>query len=657
MKKERKLLFVMLPMLALTIASCGNKNNNSTSGNNTSTKSSEAPSETYTFEQKEDTYGLIPERVRNANCDIDFLVYIEGQNGTIEDIGNYSPDPNSTPKRKYSPEDVTSIEMARWFGAAQAFKEFAPNVRVNLIYCSIDDYNDYLKTYKDTHGHVPQLLWATDHVGELLNSGFNTDLSVYADSEYYQSYNEYFMSRFNYGGFQAGFPIAAEPWGVFVNTDSLERYFVLNEPVVDPVTGECSDEYKDWVDNFTWDNFMDAVAKTTTPDHAGLSQLVEYFMSYSIASINESYIKTGRIDLTSDEVRPVIEKLLKYENKLASNEGTDDSYCVWRYPDFSSRQEAVDVFANAKTWLGTQNFVEDKYATFYAEAPWALTTLSSYMQTHNLSTRIDFLPYPKVDENADPFTGIAVEGLTVGNQCPVGTDGLEHCYSANSKLETDVAAYFAMFMACDARSIESMSKVKYVFGEGDARKTYTGQLSLPLVKKGFRFSWQDNPELNANDPSAAYADNFDYNLKLWFDLYKTYLTSGTEAKVNEKLSNVMYGLTKMIDSIYGNKVTCLNFWNEPVRIPNETGTGVEDIFRPWQARYTYYNEQETSYAVSQPTYVSKILEKLPEIEAKINDNSDGAWGYLQENVDMYYGYDSQGNSIYDVLNKTFRDYN
>ena len=300
MKKENKLAVLMIPLFALTISSCGNKQN-STEKNSEKASVPQSEEEVYSFEQQVDEFNLLPDDVKNADCEIDFLVYIEGQNGAISDIGNYSADPNSVPKRKYHPEDVTSIEMARWFGAAAAFKELVPNVKINLIYAPITGdftYNDALKSYKESKGHLPQLLWSVDHVGELLNSGYNTDLSKYADSEYYQSYNDYFMSRFNYGGFQAGLPIAAEPWGVFVNTDALEKYYVLNEPVVDEVTGECSDEYKDWVDNFTWDNFMSAVERTTTADHAGLSRVVEFLLSYSVSSthsyklILKNYLKT-----------------------------------------------------------------------------------------------------------------------------------------------------------------------------------------------------------------------------------------------------------------------------------------------------------------------------------------------------------------------------
>ena len=44
---------------------------------------------------------------------------------------------------------------------------------------------------------------------------------------HYDSYNEFFMTRFNFGGFQAAIPLQVQPWGIFVNTGDLEKYYVV----------------------------------------------------------------------------------------------------------------------------------------------------------------------------------------------------------------------------------------------------------------------------------------------------------------------------------------------------------------------------------------------------------------------------------------------
>ena len=674
MKNRSSLLLALLPILAITIASCGQKPTEqpteqpsveqpSTSVDKPSTSVDQPTSEEDIsfpeISQEIDHTDLIPPEVLNADVDIDFVVYIEGQNGRIPDIGNYSNDPTDT-SRKYHPKDITSIEMAKYFGAAAAFKVLAPKVRINLQYCSIADYPELIREYNNQKGHLPQLMWGTDHVVEMLGIGYNHDVSEYSGSEYYEQYNEYFMSRFNFGGFQAGLPIAAEPWGVFVNLNNLEEYKIVSDTVAD---GECTDEYKEWVDNFTWANFVDAARKSTTDTHAGLSRVVEYFTSYSVESINASFIKDGTVDLSSEEVLSTIQKLLEYEQELSK-------YCVYQYNDvsFGSNLIAKDYYTNAAAWRGVENFVKDQYHTFYAEAPWSLTTISQYVNGHNekaekdstivpLDTKVDFLPYPKVDEDSNAYTGIAVEGLTVGNLCPVGEkDALPHCYSKNARLEMEVAAYFAMFMGLDPRSIESQANVKYVFDGTD----YTGHLSLPLTKRNIKFEWQETGEIEDKlpDPAKDFDDNWQYQLALWLDVYDLYLTNDEPADVNY-FSNITYGLVQMLDSIYmldgigDDYVTCLNYWNEPVNIPD--GGDIKDIFDRWQGRFTRFRNEETNDGVLGTSgYVAAVLANLADVQTEINDNSATAWSFLQECVDTYY-FDEYYNSMYDVLDKSYRN--
>ncbi|MBQ4060932.1 MAG: extracellular solute-binding protein [Bacilli bacterium] len=670
MKNKNAFLMMVLTALSISISGCNqtptqqpssfdNPSSEEVSSDSSSLWVSDDLSDYPSISQEIDHTKLIPEDVKNADVSIDFLVYIDGQNGRIPDIGNYSNDPNDT-TRKFHPKDVTSLGMAKHFGAASAFKNLCPNVKINLQYCTISDYNELIREYANQKGHLPHLMWGTDHVVEMLGVGYNHDLSEYSDSEYYEQYNEYFMSRFNFGGFQAGLPIAAEPWGVFVNMNDLEEYKIVSDTIAD---GECTNEYKEWVDNFTWENFVDAARKSNTDTHAGLSKPVEYFTSYSMESINASFIKDGTVDLSSEEVRSTIQRLLEYENEISQ-------YCVYQYNEnsFGWWPTPKDYFVNADNWKRIENFCKDQYHTFYPEDPWNLTNIASYIDAHNekaatdstmvpLDLRVDFLPYPKVDEDSNAYTGIAVEGLTVGNLCPIGEkDGLPHCYSKDARLEMKVAAYFAMFMGLDPRSIESQAKVKYIM-DG---KEYTGHLSLPLTKRNSKFEWQENGEIDdvMPDPAINYDDNWQYQLSLWFDVYDLYVTNDEPADV-EYFSNVTYGLVQMLDSMYmldgigDDYVTCLNYWNEPVNIPY--GGDVKDIFDRWQGRFFRFQNEETGDGVlGTPGYVAAVLANLDDMEKEINENSAMAWTFLQECVDTYY-YDENFNSLYDVLDKSYRN--
>ena len=177
---------------------------------------------------------------------------------------------------------------------------------------------------------------------------------------------------------------------------------------------------------------------------------------------------------------------------------------------------------------------------------------------------------------------------------------------------------------------------------------YTGDITLPLVKKGFRYSWQDNPDLNANDPAQAFADNWQYQLSLYLKLYNAYITDWKEPDV-VNFTNITYGLTSMLDSIYGERVTALNYATEPRNVfENHVA---RDIFEKWDKRHTYFIDPDTlSGFLGSSNYVDTILARLPEIEDDINTNAEMVWYDLQDNVDMYYGY-----GIYDILDRLYRN--
>ena len=180
------LKLALFPLLAITIAGCTgtSESANPVGPSNSADGPTEEVSSSYedqiSWSQDIEELKLIPERVLNAQVEIDFLVYIEGQRDRLPDIGNYcwdKTDPQYSAYR-YHPEDVTSIEMARYFGAAQAFKKLAPGVKINLQFCSISDYGSMIQDYRDAKGLLPQLLWGTDHVFEMLCVCYNHDLSI-----------------------------------------------------------------------------------------------------------------------------------------------------------------------------------------------------------------------------------------------------------------------------------------------------------------------------------------------------------------------------------------------------------------------------------------------------------------------------------------------
>jgi hypothetical protein len=99
----------------------------------------------------------------------------------------------------------------------------------------------------------------------------------------------------------------------------------------------------------------------------------------------------------------------------------------------------------------------------------------------------------------------------------------------------------------------------------------------------------------------------------------------------------------MLDGMGDDYVTCLNFWNEPVNIPD--GGDIKDIFDRWQRRFTDFANPETNDGVlGTPGYVAAVLANLADMENEINENSATAWSFLQECVDTYY-FDEEGNAV------------
>ena len=670
MKNSKLLNLVLLPLLALTITSCGGdisaSVSNSTPASDELSESVESSYSEREWSQEDDEYDLIPQHVLDAELEIDMLIAIDGQRDRLPDIGNTcwdETDPEYDSYR-YHEKDIYHQEMLRHVGAASAFKKLAPGVKINLQFCQIANYNAMIQDYRDAKGHLPHIMHGTDHVVEYLGIGYCHDLSAYDNSEYYNMYNDYFMGRFNFGGFQAGIPYQVDPWGVFVKMDSLEDFSIVTD-TIDNDIGECTDEYKEWVDNFTWENFADAVKKSNNETHAGLSRMKEWFLSYSLPTINDQFVSQGDVDLTSEEIVGTLKNLLEYENELSQ-------YCVYNYGVDSFGAEgslvAKPQFPNAAYWNAAKNFVDDQYATFQAENPWALAYYSQYVNAHNeqvkndvtgtmkpLNPNIDFVPYPKVDDDSQAYTGIAVEGLLVGNQCPVGEDGREHCFSAQSKLEMEVAAYYAMFIGVDPRSIKSRSEAQSFYNG----LLYTGEVGFPLTKRGAKFKWQEDDEYaHLEDPAENYDDNWQYQLALWFAVNNLYVTNDKPADV-VNFSNIPYGLVKMLDSMYlldgvgDDYVTCINYWNEPVNIPD--GDGIKDIFDLWQARFWEFANEETNDGVlGTSSYVSNVLNQLAVMEEDINSTSAIAWSFLQESVDNYY-FDENFQSLYNVLDRTERN--
>ena len=577
--KHKKILLptMMLTLtLALTLTGCGNKNGK---------------------REGEDKLKLIPENVLNWSGEIDCLVYIEGQDGQYKDIGS----------GKFTTEDLKDATQARFIIAAEEFNKLAPNIKINMQWCSINNYGNEIIKYFSEKGHYPHILHSVDHVNEVIQQGFAVDLSTYKDTEYYQSYDPSILAEFNFGGFQGAVPYMIFPMGVFVNTGLLDTKYIQYEEDVLGIDSSGEVDFSKW----TFENFVDVCKRTTdfANSIAGLSHMSQDFISYAVPSINQNYLLNSEVRLNT----PLVQNLIDLEAELAK-------YTAYECPSGNIRGGMT----NIASWSGHTDFIEEDKFVFNADMPWYIGLLSTLATNKGKEDKFDYLPWPRADEDTDLFDGMIAEGLTVGNQCPI-VNGVEQC-TADERAAQDAAAYFAMFLTADPRSIDARATVDWYLPLESGDELMHGVLDLPMSKKNFRFSFESDDE--------EYI--FYEQLKQWFNCYSTwwYKEEGEEPDVYE-YSNMKPGIKKMFEIFYDDKDNGrhrLNYYGVPDNLPSETG-GVIDVMEHWYGRYSYNSLVVTNGV----PWASTVKAALSTMETEVNTRIDQVYAYFQEMVDQYYG--------------------
>ena len=534
-----------------------------------------------------DELDVLPENVLNYSGDIDCYIYVEGQQGTMLDVGH----------KNYEAKDLWDAYFARFYAAAKEFNKFVPNAKINIYYTSIGTYNTDIANYNLQKGHLPHIMHATDHVNEMIARGYATDLSIYKDSPYYKVFDESIMKEFNFGGFQGAIPYMIYPMGIFVNTAILENTYI---------------EYdEDYVANFTMEKFYDDMAATTNNETAGISQPVEWLLSISAPSVYKSFVYDREVKLDD----PLINELLEYEATIVNYSAYEPTGSEWK----PKSAYAVN------SWETTDNFVNDEVFTFSAEMPWNVGLVSNAATEAGKEEQFDLLPYPKANEDTETHIGMLAEGLTIGNQCPIQQG---EC-SQESMDARDAAAYFAMFMNADPRAIKAKAEIQYT----DAKKVnvYTGILDLPMVKRNYYYEWETGEDSEDNVKEEI----FSYQLTLYLNNYKTYWTKESENDTPdvENYTNIKPGFKEVLRILYDEPENRVNFYGRPDDIPEGGTGGVKGILDDWSGRM--FGDGTT--LVTSSTWTGWVVSKLSSWERAINQNTQIAYDYLQEQIDNYYG--------------------
>ena len=564
MKNYIKLLAI--PFMALTLLS-GCRNNNQMS-----------------HSAQVDEFGVLPENVINYNGDIDIFIYIEGQEGAMMDIGH----------KDYDPMDLWDAYMARFYAAAKEFNKYAPNVKFNLYYSSIADYNAKVNNYNIQNGHLPHIMHPVNSMPVEVSLGLATDLSIYKDTSYYKVFDESIMAQYNYGGFQVAVPYMIYPMGMFVNTKILEDQYI--------------DYNEEFINNLTMEEFYEVLAQVTNDQNAGIDVPYDGILSMSAPTVYKSYVNDKQVDLTSPEI-----------NELLALEATALNYTAYKVNDGGTGWIKKDNYA-VYAWEGTKNFINDELYAFTASAPWSMAIFSKTAVAAEKDDQFDLMPYPRVSIDDEQTIGMMAGGLVIGNQCPIQNG---EC-SEQRQLERDVAAYFTMFMNADPRAIKAKAEVQYT--DSNRQDVYTGILDMPMVKRDYYYEWEN---------SDVKTEIFGYQLGLYLETYRMYWNPENENDIPdvENYTNIKPGFKKVLELFYGNPENVICYVNRPNEVPEGGTGGTISILGDWQNRYF----GDGTSKIGDSTWAGWVESRLSTWENQINRNITTAYDYLQEQIDVYYG--------------------
>ncbi len=569
MKNYIKLLAI--PFMALTLLSgCRNNGNISHSA-------------------QVDDFGVLPEEVKNFSGNIDIFDYIQGQESAMMDIGH----------KNYEPMDLWDTTMAKFYAAAKEFNKYAPNVKFNLYYSSIDDYNQKVNNYNIQNGHLPHIMHPVNSMHSLMATGLVTDLSIYKDTSYYKVFDESIMAQYNYGGFQVAIPYQIYPMGLFVNTKILEdQYIEYNE---------------DFVNNLTTEKFYDVLAQVTNQQNAGIDSPVDGILSIAAPTVYKSYVNDKQVDLTSPEI-----------NELLALESTITNYTAYRVNDEGNGWTAKDNYP-VIPWDGYTSFISDELFAFTGTMPWGLAAMSNLSVKLEKEDQFDYMPYPKANEETEQTVGMMAGGIVIGNQCPIQNG---EC-SEQRQLERDVAAYFTMFMNADPRAIKAKAEIQYT--DANRQNVYTGILGLPMVKRNYYYEWETGEDSEDNVKEEI----FGYQLGLFLETYRMYWTPEDENDTPdvENYTNIKPGFKKILELFYGDQENVICYNSRPNEVPQGGTGGTVSILADWQNRYF----GDGTVTIADSTWAGWVESKLSVWENQINKNIRTAYDYLQEQVDIYYG--------------------
>ena len=535
----------------------------------------------------EDTQGLLP--LLDYAGDIDIMVYIQGMGGDmVRDIGNAN----------YKTSELKDGGLQRYHSVAKAFKEFYPDISVNLYITDIDNYHDEVQKYQSSHnGHLPHLMHLPNDPIEGLNRGYNANVAKYKNLKLYKALNPAVLDLFTVGDFVTAIPMYIYPTGMFVNKKMLsDNYYDGADHLLDK-----------WTIEELIQNLLPAVHSPEN-HRAGTAVLSSDMINIVSETIDKTFLSDSRrVTLNTDDVKNLIdleEEMQKYSLVNYSTSGVSIKN------EYSSYVE---------TWNFNTVFTQNNVYAVEMARSFCLTLYSNLIQKADRVGQFDFMPFPKYGEDGENRVGLITEGLVVGNQCPLNST----CTQKDKDAE-EIAAVFALFLATDTRAAKAMATTPWTYGLSNTESVVLpgNYETLPLIRRDVVFPYNETKTENYDestytDPGATETD---YDIQMGY-----YRQMASSFDGMEGFEEVL----RIYEEEFNKNVFAYNA--VPRTVATATG-GYEDVMVDWNNRFSAPEVQ-----IGSTGWATLIKSKLGDWDTKINSNITTTYNFLQENVDSYYG--------------------
>lgn len=566
-------LFLVGAMALTALTGCGNKSGTTDSGSTVDNgQKQEQPADNNEDASTTDTpvaEALWKSLDPGTEGEISIMCW-SGDSIYYEDIGSM----------ELTPEDITTQNVAAIYAMSKKFKEYYPNVKINL-WAKADDPNGNDTTweqerenFKAEHGKYPDIYASTNLAGDTAR-GLVADLSYFSDDSLYKSFNESLMNNMNYYGFQAGLPQFVQPWGVWVNKELAETN---NIDVPNP----------DW----TIDDFTDFVTAADNKTFWGMIDIPVSYITSGSGTIGESMMKYDgngdRVNVASENVMA----LLDYIPQWSKTE-------IWT--QFNNGGNVTQEIVDDGWWWGYRFFCRN-YTLTYAGDPWMFNAATlpqnedgTWPANSIESNDWDYYPRPST-EFAGNSLGICIDPMAIHNYAM--DDGNAE-WSEAEIAQLTLAYAFGSYWCGSTEAMQVRADQKY--NDNNTIKSCLND-SFPLVT-GEEFDKQMDiwysTDIHARYGDATKMPGFQYCMELW--------QQGAIYDVSDK--TYLYFVNED-----GQQKPCLY---EIINIANAEITGA---------------------SITEANFVDTIKAKLPDWNEKINARFVEAETALKDGLKTYYGY-------------------